>query len=318
MREAVCIFEPIHPAGVERLKAKFDVVMPDQIAADARVERSRLLLVRTAETAEIVARMTNLRLIVKHGAGVDNIDIPAATRRGIMVCNTPGGNNSTAVAEGAVALMLALLRQVRDMDALVRAGNFDDRRKIRLGDLTGARVGLIGFGRIARCVATICGAGFGCDVAAYDPFLSDEDIRAAGVEPLGLAELMQRDVISIHTPLTPDTRNLVGAKELALMHQSAIIVNCSRGGIIDEAALVDALKAGAIRGAGIDVFEAEPPPADHPLFSLPNVVLSPHVAGVTENGMKDMALNCAQLIETFVAGGRPATILNPEVLEERT
>jgi phosphoglycerate dehydrogenase-like enzyme len=316
MKEAVCIFEPIHPAGVARLKERFDVVLPDEIAADPRVDEARLLLVRTAETAAIVARMTKLRLIVKHGAGVDNIDIPAATRRGIMVCNTPGGNNSTAVAEGAVALMLALLRQVREMDALVRDGRFDDRRKIRLGDLTGARVGLLGFGRIARCAATICGAGFGCDVAAFDPFISAEDIRAAGVEPLPLAEIMRRDVISIHTPLTPDTRNLVGAPELALMHESAIIVNCSRGGIIDEAALVEVLKAGAIRGAGIDVFETEPPLADHPLFGLPNVILSPHVAGVTENGMKDMALNCARVIETFANGGRPATVLNPEVIEE--
>jgi len=317
MKQVVCIFEPIHPAGVERLKANFDVVMPDEIASDPRVDDAELLLVRTAETAEIVTRMKKLRLIVKHGAGVDNIDIPAATRRGVMVCNTPGGNNSTAVAEGAVALMLALLRQVREMDTMVRSDNFDDRRKIRLGDLTGARVGLIGFGRIARCVATICGAGFGCDVAAFDPFLSDDDIRAAGVEPVTLPELMTRDVISIHTPLTPDTRDLVGAKELALMHGSAIIVNCSRGGIIDETALVAVLKAGTIRGAGIDVFEAEPPPADHPLFELPNVVLSPHVAGVTENGMKDMALNCAQVIETFVAGDWPATVLNPEAFEEQ-
>src|SRR5690606_36926419 len=118
MKEVVCIFEPIHPAGVERLKERFDVVLPNEIAADPRVDEAKLLLVRTAETAEIVARMKKLQLIVKHGAGVDNTDIPAATRRGIMVCNTPGGNNSTAVAEGAVALMLALLRQVREMDAL--------------------------------------------------------------------------------------------------------------------------------------------------------------------------------------------------------
>jgi len=315
MREVVCIFEPIHPAGIERLKANFDVVMPEEIATDPRVEQARLLIVRTTETKDLVARMHGLKLIVKHGAGVDNIDIANATRRGIQVCNTPGGNNSTAVAEGAVALMLGLLRQVREMDELVRSGNFTERFKIRLADLTGSRVGLIGFGRIARVVAQICGAGFGCEVAAYDPFLSDGEIRAAGVEPLPLDEIMRRDVISIHTPLTPDTRDLIGARELALMHKGAIIVNCSRGGIIDEAALVEVLKADAIRGAGIDVLDQEPPPADHPLFSLPNVLLSPHVAGVTENGMKDMALHCAEVVETFVAGRRPATLLNPEVLE---
>lgn len=317
MKETVCIFEPIHPAGVERLRALFDVVMPDKIASDPRVEQARLLIVRTTETRDLVARMGKLELIVKHGAGVDNIDIPNATARGIQVCNTPGGNNSTAVAEGAVALMLGLLRQVREMDHMVRSGRFNDRFGIRLADLTGAKVGLIGFGRIARVVAQICGAGFGCEVAAYDPFMSDDDIRAAGAIPLPLDEILCRDVISIHTPLTDGTRGLIGARELGLMHAGAIIVNCSRGGIIDEAALVDVLKAGAIRGAGIDVLDQEPPPADHPLFALPNVLLSPHVAGVTENGMKDMALNCAQVVETYVAGQRPATLLNPEVLENR-
>ena len=153
MREVVCIFEPIHPAGIERLKANFDVVMPEEIATDPRVEQARLLIVRTTETKDLVARMHGLKLIVKHGAGVDNIDIANATRRGIQVCNTPGGNNSTVVAEGAVALMLGLLRQVREMDELVRSGNFTERFKIRLADLTGFRVGLIGFGRIVRVVA---------------------------------------------------------------------------------------------------------------------------------------------------------------------
>jgi phosphoglycerate dehydrogenase-like enzyme len=229
-----------------------------------------------------------------------------------MVANTPGGNNSTAVAEGAVALMLALRRQVREMDEMVRSGRFEERWKIRLGDLTGSRVGLVGFGRIARCVATICSAGFGCEVAAHDPFLPDEGIRAAGVEPLGLAELMGCDVISIHVPLSDGTRGLIGAEELALMRPDGIIVNCSRGGIVDEAALVAALASRGIGGAGMDVFEREPPPADHPLFSLPNVILSPHVAGVTEAGMKGMALHVADVIETVSAGGKPATLLNPE------
>lgn len=317
MKEVVCLFEPIHPAGIERLKANFDVVMPEDIASDPRVAEARLLIVRTTETRDLVARMPKLAIVVKHGAGVDNIDIPHLTSRGVMVCNTPGGNNSTAVAEGAVALMLGLLRQVREMDAMVRSGRFNDRFKIRLNDLTGAKVGLVGFGRIARVVAQITNAGFGCEVAAYDPFLSDDAIRAAGVEPLPLDAILKRDVVSIHTPLTDDTRGLIGARELGLMHAGAIIVNCSRGGIIDETALVAALKAGAIRGAGIDVLEQEPPPPDHPLFVLPNVLLSPHVAGVTEDGMKHMALHCAEVVETFVAGERPATLLNPEVLEPK-
>jgi phosphoglycerate dehydrogenase-like enzyme len=260
--------------------------------------------------------MPNLKAIVKHGAGVDNIAIPAASAQGVMVANTPGGNNSTAVAEGAVTLMLAVLRRVREMDAVVRENRWDERWKTRLGDLTEARVGLIGFGRIARFTARICGAGFGAEIGAYDPMLPAGEIEVAGARPMDLAELLAwADVISIHVPLTEGTRNLIGAAEFARMKPGAVIVNTSRGGIIDEAALADALKAGTIGGAGIDVFEAEPPPADHPLFALDNVVLGPHVAGVTEASMKHMALHCAQVVETILSGERPATLLNPEAVQ---
>ena len=310
----VCIVDPIHPVGLARIAAAHTVIPPEAWRDDPRRADTELLVVRTTDLPEtLIAGMPRLKAIVKHGAGVDNIPIAFATARGIMVANTPGGNNSTAVAEGAVALMLALLRQVREMDAAVRGDRWDERWTTRLGDLTGARVGLVGFGRIARHVAKICGAGFGAEVAAYDPMVSDEEIRAAGVEPTDLAGVLTRDVISIHTPLTAGTRGLIGAAELARMHSGAIIVNCSRGGIIDEPALVAALTEGRIAGAGIDVFEQEPPPADHALLRLPNAVLSPHMAGVTESGMKGMALHVAEVIETIAAGGHPATLLNPEV-----
>lgn len=314
-RETVCIIDPIHPAGVERMKAAHEVIGADDWRTDARLAETTVIVIRTTEIGEgLFARMPRLKAIVKHGAGVDNIDIPAATARGIILANTPGGSNSTAVAEGAVTLMLALLRRVREMDALVREGRWDERWTIRNADLTGARIGLIGFGRIARHVATICGAGFGCKVAAYDPFCDDADIREAGVEPVDLTEVLSCDVVSIHTPLTDETRGLIGAKQLAAMQRHAIVVNCSRGGIIDEAALAKALAEGEIAGAGIDVFEAEPPPADHPLLALPNAVFSPHMAGITEAAMRDMALNCAAVIETVAAGGIPDTLLNPEAL----
>jgi D-3-phosphoglycerate dehydrogenase len=314
-RELVCIIDPIHPVGVERIGSDHDVIVSDGWREDPRLSDTSVIVIRTSDLGEeIFGSMPRLKAIVKHGAGVDNIDIPAATRRKVIVANTPGGNNSTAVAEGAVAMMLGLLRQVRDMDALVRENRWNERWAIRLGDLTGAKVGLIGFGRIARCVARICGAGFGAEVAAYDPMVPDEDIRAAGVEPMDLPGILARDVVSIHTPLTQGTRNLIDTVELGLMQPHAILVNCSRGGIINEAALADALRSGQIAGAGIDVFDAEPPAADHPLFGLPNCLLSPHVAGVTEAGMKDMALNVAAVIDTVSRGERPATLLNPEAL----
>ena len=312
-RELVCVIDPIHPVGMERIGAAHEVIAPEGWADDSRLEETTVIVIRTTEIGDaLFARLPGLKAIVKHGAGVDNIDIPAATARKVMVANTPGGNNSTAVAEGAVALMLALRRQVREMDAMVREGRFEERWKIRLGDLTGSRVGLVGFGRIARCVATICGAGFGCEVAAYDPFLTPEQIREGGAEPLDLPELMGCDVVSIHVPLSDGTRDLIGAAELARMRPDGVIVNCSRGGIVNEEALVTALRSGSIGGAGMDVFTEEPPPADHPLFSLPNIVLSPHVAGVTESGMKGMALHVADVIDTIHAGGTPATLLNPE------
>ncbi|TCM15404.1 D-3-phosphoglycerate dehydrogenase [Novosphingobium sp. PhB165] len=313
-RELVCIIDPIHPLGVERMEQAHDIIAPANWREDPRLAETSVIVIRTSPLGpEVFGAMPRLKAIVKHGAGVDNIDIAAATARGVMVANTPGGNNSTAVAEGAVSMILALLRRTREMDTLVRNGRWDERWAVRLGDLTGARVGLIGFGRIARCVAQICGAGFGAEVAAFDPVVPDEDIRAAGVEPLPLAEILRRDVISIHTPLTDGTRNLIDTVELGLMSPHAILVNCSRGGIVNEAALADALRSGQIAGAGIDVFEAEPPAPDNPLFALPNCLLSPHVAGVTEAGMRDMALNVARVVALVSRGERPETLLNPEI-----
>ncbi|MEO5586929.1 MAG: hydroxyacid dehydrogenase [Novosphingobium sp.] len=317
MSETVFILDPIHPAGSKRIAATHEVITPEQGASDPRIAETTFIVIRTTELPEsLIARMPQLKAIVKHGAGVDNIPIPFATAHGVMVANTPGGNNSTAVAEGAVALMLAVLRRVREMDAVVRENRWDERWNTRLSDLTGAKVGLIGFGRIARFTAKICGAGFGAEIGAYDPMLSAEDISAAGATPFALDDLLAwADVISIHVPLTDGTRNLIGPAQLALMHPGAVIVNTSRGGIIDEVALADALRESRIGGAGIDVFEFEPPLAANPLFALPAAVLSPHVAGVTEASMKGMAMACADVIDDILAGRRPATLLNPEVLK---
>ena len=317
-RPVAAILDPIHPAGVERLETRFDVILPDAAADDPRHGEVSVAVVRTYPiTAAWIEARPKLKLIAKHGSGVDNIDIATATRRGVLVANTPGGTNATAVAEGAVTLMLAVLRRVRDMDALMREGRFDQRWTIELGDLTNGTLGLLGFGQIARHVARICGAGFGMRVSAYDPFVPAEAMRAAGVEKLDdLSALMRKDVISVHVPLSAKTRNIIGERELAAMPASSIIVNTARGGLIDEEALAHALAAGRIRGAGIDVFESEPPASDNPLLTLPNAVLSPHIAGVTSGSMKGMALAVADVVETVLAGGRPATLLNTEVLGE--
>lgn len=317
-RPVAVILDPIHPAGIERLGRAFDLILPDASPDDPRHGETSVAVVRTFPiTRKWIAARPKLKLVAKHGSGVDNIDIPGATERGVLVANTPGGTNSTAVAEGAVALMLAVLRRVRDMDSLMRDDRFDQRWSIELGDLTGGSLGLLGFGQIAKQVAKICGAGFGMDVSAYDPFVTAEAMKALGVRKVDdLSELMRNDVISVHVPFSEKTRHIVGEKELAAMSASSIIVNTARGGLIDEAALARALTEGRIRGAGIDVFETEPPPQDNPLLALPNAVLSPHVAGVTSGSMKGMALAVAEVVETVLAGNRPATLLNREALGE--
>jgi D-3-phosphoglycerate dehydrogenase len=309
-RERVHLFDPIHPAGVARIAAGHDL-----LETDARAKATVLVMRTSPLPFAVLEAMPALQLIVRHGAGYDNIPLDWCTANGVMVANTPGGTNASAVAEGAVTLMLAVLRRVAEMDALVREGRWNERWDVRLGDLTGANVGLIGFGRIARQVARICAAGFGCEVLAHDPMLTDADVRAAGAVPATLDEVMGCDAVSIHVPLDEGTRGLIGARELALLPPHGVIVCTARGGIVDEAALAAALAAGAIGGAGIDVFAAEPPPPDHPLFALPNVVLSPHVAGVTEASMQGMALAVAEVIDAAARGKVPATLINPAALE---
>lgn len=320
----VVVADPIHPDGIERLKARFEVaVLPGLQTGREREEalsRADAIVVRTYEAdAAAMDRAPGLKLIVKHGSGVDNIDIPAASARGILVANTPGGANSSSVAEGAVALMLAVLRRTAAMDACVREGRFQDRWSLQLHDLWGKNLGLVGFGQIARVVARICGAGFGMHVRAFDPFISVEAMEAAGVgKAQTLAELMAvSDVVSVHAPLSKGTHHLVGAAALAAMKPSAIIVNTSRGGLIDERALVLALQEGRIAGAGLDVFEQEPPEPDNPLFAMANVVLSPHVAGVTQDSLRGMAANVAAVVEQVFSGHRPSTLLNADIWETR-
>ena len=315
--DLVLVLDPIHEDGIARLAQSFRLKLPGEALSAEDLGEAKAAVVRAFEVnGEWLSRTPNLRIVTKHGSGVDNIDIPAATAHGVMVANTPGGANSTAVAEGAVALMLAVLRKVREMDSLVRENRFDERWKLRLGDLTGGRLGLVGFGQIARVTARIGGAGFGMTVSAYDPFVSAEEMANAGVTKVeDLIDLMaSSDVISVHVPLSARTRHLIGERELAAMPHHAIIVNTSRGGLIHEPALAAALREGRIAGAGIDVFDVEPPPADDPLFALPNVVLSPHVAGVTNGSMRDMALNVARVVEEALAGQKPATLLNADAL----
>lgn len=324
-RPSIVVADVIHKAGMERLRASYDVsYLPEITDAGARAAAlagAEAIVVRVFRIdPALLAAAPKLKLVTKHGSGVDNIDIPACTGRGVLVVNTPGGANSTSVAEGAVTLMLAVLRRVRDMDACVRGNHFNERWKHTLNELWGKTLGIVGFGQIARVTARICGAGFNMKLLAYDPFVPAEEMAKLGatkVEAL-TALAAEADVVTVHAPLTKGTQHLIGAEVLAAMRPHAVVVNTSRGGLIDEAALIAALRAGRIAGAGLDVFEQEPPAPDNPLFALNNVVLSPHVAGVTEESLRDMAMNVVKVTDQVFAGERPATLLNGEIWERQT
>jgi phosphoglycerate dehydrogenase-like enzyme len=259
--------------------------------------------------AGVLAACPSLCVIARVGVGVDSIDLDAATANGVAVTVTPGANEVT-VADHAVALMLAVLRRVPEHDRDIRRGGWN-----RTGDhtpwtLSGCTVGLVGFGRIGRLVAERL-AGFGVEMLATDP------VRPSGelVDPVELDELLRRsDVVSVHAPLLPSTRGLIGAKELQRMRRNAILVNTSRGGVVDEAALVEALRSGELRGAGLDVFSAEPPRHSQ-LLELRNVVLSPHIAGLSDDSIEQMLRRATASVLDVLSGRLPADLANPEVLK---
>ena len=262
------------------------------------------LAVRSATkvTAEILAAANKLRVIGRAGTGVDNIDLNAATRRGVVVMNAPGGN-SVSVAEHTLALLLALARQVPDASQSTRAGKWEKKKFSSGRELFGKTLGVIGTGNIGALVAQRAKT-FGLRVIAYDPFLSEEAATKMGVELTQLPELFRRaDAITLHVPLTEQTRNMVGAQQISQMKRGALLVNCARGGLVDEKALADALNSKHLGGAALDVFETEPPPADHPLFACENFIATPHLGGSTEDAQQNVAIIvCEAMVEYLTTG----------------
>jgi D-3-phosphoglycerate dehydrogenase / 2-oxoglutarate reductase len=255
----------------------------------------------------------SLKVISRTGAGVDNVDVSAATQRRILVLNTPTAN-SISVAEHAVALLLALAKQLLFLDSSVRQGNFKARRLYLPVDLDGKTLGLIGCGNIGRLVASKCRAAFGMSTIAHDPYLKsapDEITLVSSPQEV----LRQADFISLHLPYSPATKNLLGPKELSLMKPSAFLINTSRGGIVNETALADALNAGTLAGAAFDVFEHEPPATDSPLFSCKNLLMTPHSAALTKECVLRVALCAAQGIVDYLSGRKPEFVYNREVLD---
>jgi phosphoglycerate dehydrogenase-like enzyme len=259
--------------------------------------------------ARVLAASPDLRVIARVGVGLDSIDVDAATAHGVAVTVTPGANEAT-VADHAVALMLCLIRRVVEHDAGVRRGEWNRTGRHTPGTLSGMTVGLVGYGHVGRRVAERL-IGFGVRILVTDP-LPARDARVLAVEFDRL--LADSDVVSLHAPLTPETRGLIARRELAAMRSGAVIVNTSRGGMIDEDSLADALLSGHIAGAGLDVFACEPPGSSR-LLELPNVVLSPHVAGLSGPSVAEMTRRATTSVIQVLEGRVPTDLANPEVLD---
>jgi D-3-phosphoglycerate dehydrogenase len=314
------IVQPIHAEGIARLAAAgIDAVPAPAIDAATLVEAMRTVdavIVRTETIPpEAVAGARRLRVIAKHGVGYDNIPVRVATAHGVTVVYAPGANARSA-AEQAIALMLAVAKRVPAADRAQRRGEWSMRYTPGFVELHGRTLGIVGFGAIGRIVATIARHGLGMHVVVHSPNAPDAALVEAGAERAStLPELLARaDVVSLHRPARPGAGVLIGRGELAAMRPGAILVNTARGEHVDAIALAEALERGHLLGAGIDVYATEPPPADHPLFGLDNVVLSPHVGSATEEAMRNVAVLCAEQVIDVLAGRRPAHPVNPEVL----
>lgn len=259
--------------------------------------------------ADVFAACPNLRVIARTGVGVDAIDVAAATDAGVVVATTPGANEE-AVADHALAMILALQRRLAENDSAIRAGRWDRAGDLTPADLYGATIGLIGSGVIGRAVIRRL-QGFGSTIVVFDPYLTD---APHGTELVDLPTLLERsDAITIHAPLTEDTRGLLGSAEFAAMKQGAFVVNVSRGGILDEQALAQSISSGHLGGAGLDTFEREPI-GESALREMPTVILSPHIAGLSHRSIAAMTQQATQAVLDVLAGRQPAHAVNPEAL----
>ena len=275
------------------------------------------LLVRQAEiSARVIAAAKRCKVIGRYGVGVDNVDLQAATEKGIMVVNVPDYCQEE-VSDHALALLFACARRVVSRDRRVRAGEWDVGAREPVFRMRGKTLGLLGLGSIARTLARKV-SGFGLRLIAFDPFVDADAARELGVELVDLERLFREaDYLSIHAPLTDDTRHIVNEERLKAMKPTAIVVNTSRGPLIDETALVRALREGWIASAGLDVYEKEPPPADSPLRELPNVVLTDHAAWYSEEAVVELQRKAAAEVARVLTGQPPRNLVNKEVLQRR-
>jgi D-3-phosphoglycerate dehydrogenase len=317
--------QPIETEAVELIeKAGFEIVLspdPKFETVKALMKGVQGIILRTGikMTRELMDHADDLRVISRTGAGVDNVDVQAATEMGILVTCVPGANTRTVV-EHTVALILSLMKQIPMMDREIRRDNFSIRFKNIPRDLNGKTLGVVGLGRIGSELARVCYQGLGMRILAHDPYLTPEAQSPfrSWVEFCDRERLFREsDVISLHIPFSPETQKMIGSRELAWMKPDAFLVNTSRGGVLDEAALVRRLRERRIAGAGLDVFAHEPLEKDSPLKDLDNVILTPHTAALTRECVIRLAVEATQTTIHVLNGKKPSEgIVNPEVLTQ--
>lgn len=322
-RRKVLISDKLAPEGVAILEAAAGIEVDHRSGLDAEelaaaVAGCHGLVVRsgTRVTAELIEAAGLLEVVGRAGIGVDNVDVEAASKRGVVVMNTPTGNNVTT-AEHTISMMLAVARHIPRADASLRAGHW------RRGDFVGTEVcnktlGIIGIGNVGAIVADRA-RGLKMKVIAYDPYITEEAAERAGIEPVDLDELYARsDFISVHTPLTPETKGLIGSEAMGRMKPGVRLINCARGGIVDEQALAEAIKNGTVAAAAIDVFAKEPPAPDHPLFKLDEVVVTPHLGASTDEAQLNVAIAVAEQVRDFLLHGVITNAVNVPSLPPET
>lgn len=321
IQPSVLVCDPLGAAGIDLLRQHATVDVKTGLSEAELVEivgDYSAMIVRsgTQVTAPVIDAGQKLQVIGRAGVGTDNIDIEAATRRGIIVVNAPTAN-TIAAAEQAITLMLALARRVPQADESVRQGRWE-RKKFVGVEVRNKVLGIVGLGRIGTEVAKRA-QGLEMEIIAYDPYVSADHAARYDVQFMDLPALLQRaDFITLHTPLTPDTRNVINDETLAMMKPTARLINCARGGLIDEAALLRALDGGSIAGAALDVFSQEPPPADHPLLHHPRVIVTPHLGGSTEEAQAGVALDIARQVITVLDGQLPQYAVNAPIVPAET
>ena len=327
----VYLSEVIHPAAVALLEKSAEIIRPRDYSRAAYLEALRdadgIIARKVPVRAEEMDHAPRLKVIARHGVGLDSVDLAAATKRGIVVTNTPGENRQS-VAELTLGFMLALARRIPQAQAAISSlpkgdvGQFTallQRHKLTGIDLEGKALGIIGTGRIGSSVARMCTAAFDMKVTGYDPYVSREVMNSFRVKKVeSLDELLPPvDFLTVHCPLTPETKGMVGRRELALMKKGAYVINAARGGIVNEQALYEVLCSEHIAGAALDVWEIEPPDPTSPLLHHPNLLATPHFAGTTEESLYRVGIAVVEEALTVLQGKRPRYAVNPEVWDRK-